>query len=425
MTQLVPLARHSSLPELQDLVSLFKPHNIYPNTTFPELRGHDYLLLSQYFAHTLAPWGKERLRKDAREFQQNITASEGKQPSRPPRMISPQEEEQSQEVQEELKSKFARISSKFSEAYITSNFDHLDNPTDLELLVECDEESQQEEEYTEKMASQELPEILPQSSKRMVKYTSRESVNHTVEQPKANGDGAATPPIPSSSNDGAEAGPSIFRPLQQVTAPMTVAADRNEGSSWVQGKVFCLDSSMDAAERHALQAPICEGGGATIHYGDNTASIDIALSRCDIVICKRRDGALYRAVSADCHNVESKPTDQISSLHIQASERQKIIGNTDWLTRCLSTGTFVNPQLDLLHQPYPSEAIEGSEAIVSPVHSRVSTRFLLTVCVFRASDDQLDWILRSGQTKIEVHGCCIGVQLPARTIKVPDNDTDL
>lgn len=288
------------MPELQDLVSLFKPHNIYPNTTFPELRGHDYLLLSQYFAHTLAPRGKERLRKDAREFQQNIAAIEGKQASRPTRPLSPQEEEQSQEVEEELKSKFARVSSKFSEAYVTSNFDHLDNPNDLQLLVEYDEETQQEEDYVEKAASQELPEILTKTSKRVVKHVTLDPKVSAMPIQDGLSSGTATPPVPSSSNDGVEAGPSACRQQKEQQSEKTAAiTDVSQGPSWARGKTLCLDSSIDGADRRALQEKIYEGGGAIILYGASETSIDTALSCAEIVVCKQRDGALYRAVSPE------------------------------------------------------------------------------------------------------------------------------
>lgn len=293
----MPLARHSSLPELIDLVALFKPHNIYPNTTFPELRGHDYLLLSQYFAHTLAPGGKERLRRDAREFQQTISASEGKQPVRQARLPSPQEEEQSQEVQEELMSKFAHVPNNFSEAYVTSNFDHLDNPNDLELLVECfDEESDLE--HVEKVASQELEEILP--SKRVANNVPLPG----SQQSKA---GEATPPIPSSSNDGTEAGPSTRAPLRQASAP-SLHKNCIEGTPWALGKLFCLDPSIEVAERHMLQEAIYKRGGAVTSFGQADSSIDTAISHSDVVICQFRTDRLYKVVSHQLDHSDSELT---------------------------------------------------------------------------------------------------------------------
>nr|XP_019014566.1 uncharacterized protein I206_00649 [Kwoniella pini CBS 10737]OCF53347.1 hypothetical protein I206_00649 [Kwoniella pini CBS 10737] len=44
----VPLARHSPLPELQNLVNLFKPKAVSPNTVTPALKGMDYYLLPSF-----------------------------------------------------------------------------------------------------------------------------------------------------------------------------------------------------------------------------------------------------------------------------------------------------------------------------------------------------------------------------------------
>ncbi|KAF4564795.1 hypothetical protein EYR40_010966 [Pleurotus pulmonarius] len=46
---LVPLSRHSPLPELQSLVRLFKPKKLHPNTLDPSLGGLDWLAMREMF----------------------------------------------------------------------------------------------------------------------------------------------------------------------------------------------------------------------------------------------------------------------------------------------------------------------------------------------------------------------------------------
>ncbi|KAI0715641.1 beta-lactamase-like protein [Cerioporus squamosus] len=51
---LVPLARHSTLPELRRFVSLFKPRRVVPNTLEPALKGLDAACIQAMFAGCLA-----------------------------------------------------------------------------------------------------------------------------------------------------------------------------------------------------------------------------------------------------------------------------------------------------------------------------------------------------------------------------------
>ncbi|KAK1226982.1 hypothetical protein PQX77_010050 [Marasmius sp. AFHP31] len=51
---LVPLSRHSPLPELRSFVSLFRPKRIIPNTLEPKLKGLDWAAIDAVFADCLA-----------------------------------------------------------------------------------------------------------------------------------------------------------------------------------------------------------------------------------------------------------------------------------------------------------------------------------------------------------------------------------
>ncbi|TYJ54920.1 hypothetical protein B9479_004428 [Cryptococcus floricola] len=57
----IPIPRHSSLPELQALVKLFKPLNLTPNTVASYARGLDYYLLPDLFSECIAPGAYERI----------------------------------------------------------------------------------------------------------------------------------------------------------------------------------------------------------------------------------------------------------------------------------------------------------------------------------------------------------------------------
>lgn len=46
--QLVPIARHSPLPELQELVKMFQPASLSPNILIPDHKGQDYFVFADY-----------------------------------------------------------------------------------------------------------------------------------------------------------------------------------------------------------------------------------------------------------------------------------------------------------------------------------------------------------------------------------------
>ncbi|TRM64151.1 hypothetical protein BD626DRAFT_456611 [Schizophyllum amplum] len=53
---LVPLSRHSPLPELQAFVKLFRPRRVVPNTLTPALHGLDWFCIDRMFANCLSPF---------------------------------------------------------------------------------------------------------------------------------------------------------------------------------------------------------------------------------------------------------------------------------------------------------------------------------------------------------------------------------
>ncbi|GAA5923368.1 hypothetical protein JCM1841_006501 [Sporobolomyces salmonicolor] len=77
---IVPLARHSTLPELQRFVALFRPQTLYP-LTIAEDRQHparDYCSLPTLFSSHLAPRGISRLRAESNAYRKMLVASKAR-----------------------------------------------------------------------------------------------------------------------------------------------------------------------------------------------------------------------------------------------------------------------------------------------------------------------------------------------------------
>ncbi|KAL5635831.1 hypothetical protein ACGC1H_004581 [Rhizoctonia solani] len=63
----VPLSRHSTLTELQSLVALLRPKNLYPTSNMPSLEGLDWACIPGVFAECLTPDRYEALRRSTLE----------------------------------------------------------------------------------------------------------------------------------------------------------------------------------------------------------------------------------------------------------------------------------------------------------------------------------------------------------------------
>ncbi|BGO95126.1 hypothetical protein NBRC10512_006410 [Rhodotorula toruloides] len=77
---IIPLARHSSCPELQSLVALFRPQTVYPLTCTdddPDSPAHQYMTLPSMFGDLLAPGGDEQLREEARRYRRAVKKKRG------------------------------------------------------------------------------------------------------------------------------------------------------------------------------------------------------------------------------------------------------------------------------------------------------------------------------------------------------------
>lgn len=62
---MLPLNRHSTLPELQDLVGLFHPEEIYPNTMYDQKGYLDYFMLSRSFDGLVSVGGLKKVTEEA------------------------------------------------------------------------------------------------------------------------------------------------------------------------------------------------------------------------------------------------------------------------------------------------------------------------------------------------------------------------
>lgn len=62
---MLPLNRHSTLPELQALVGLFHPETIYPNTIYDQKQFLDYFMLYLSFGNLITSEGRKQIMEDA------------------------------------------------------------------------------------------------------------------------------------------------------------------------------------------------------------------------------------------------------------------------------------------------------------------------------------------------------------------------
>ena len=67
LEKLVPLHRHSTLPELQDFVGLFRPRRLVPNFLEPSLRGLDWACMPRMFGPYMAKGGADRIQQEMSE----------------------------------------------------------------------------------------------------------------------------------------------------------------------------------------------------------------------------------------------------------------------------------------------------------------------------------------------------------------------
>lgn len=221
----------------------------------------------------------------------------------PSGMTSPQEDEQTQEMKEELSSKFARVSDRLPQEFLISNFDHLDNPLDLDLLITIDEdEEHQVQEEEESQISQELPEVI-HPIRKVVKVSSKNDARSkrdiTPPQVRKDCKGATSPAVPSSSIDAVEEAGANANPRQSVDMEASGNVPSSMDCNWLAGQVFCFngDNQDEPEKRLQAQEAIHKAGGATIICGTTRASIETAVSVSSAVICDYRAGDLYTVVS--------------------------------------------------------------------------------------------------------------------------------
>jgi len=76
LSQLVPLSRHSPLPELQAFVKLFRPKRVVPNTLDPRLKGLDWACIDHMFSSCLHLPAHQSLSTDSLRFRLAITPND-------------------------------------------------------------------------------------------------------------------------------------------------------------------------------------------------------------------------------------------------------------------------------------------------------------------------------------------------------------
>ena len=313
---LVPLARHSTLPELQELVGLFKPRTIYPNTIYPEANGYDYASLPELFGTRLADGGRAQLQAQADAYCATLRAG----PSRTvATQVNEDEEGESQEAREEAVGRFASMASRLGVTFIRDNFEHFsDKEGDIDLLMATETET------------------AP---------TERTEARHTRSPSKVKSEEAATPAPPHQRDEAA------------------VVTD-----GFLSGQAFYFTSSARNEETHlrAWSAKIECAGGVVIPAGRTAASQRTAIQLAMWIVCRDRSDEEYETVSEHVGLCDER-TD--ASMQ-QAASMRKDVGNFAWLTHVFEHEQLLQPRTRLQWWPRPTQPIAGADQIVRPISSQ-------------------------------------------------------
>lgn len=295
---IVPIARHSTLPELRDLVACFRPRTIYPNTVYPEAQGADYLSLPRLFGDLLAEGGRAQLQAEAQAFVSGLDA----QPQR--RMMglpytAPMgyyDDDNMEDIlaetiaaQEEAVSRFASISGRMGEEFIQANFDHLDDANDIELLMRVENPPQLN--YGKQEETQRTSTLIEEDSQ----STTGRSI----------GCKASRLPPPHTSK------PSIEVLVHPPSSPRSILVDKKApsrnfqhaplaqaSSDFLAGVAFYFAECVREGDKHAhaWRLKIEGAGGIVLQGGHVRQSAETALQMAHYMLCETREGWEYEKV---------------------------------------------------------------------------------------------------------------------------------
>lgn len=333
--QLAPLARHSTLPELQELVGLFRPRTLYPNTIYPEAMGADYLSLPRLFGPFLARGGAARLKREAQSYVHNLSRTLPPNVRARLRFLPGHQEDSAPVLDEDSNPdaplqtvKLGFLSATLGEAFIHDNYDHLEDANDVQALMMHDENDEKGDEVdsdveivtaTLKQGSVELPEPeLPEP--KALRNRKAPSQDTGVAEPSAGTttSGITVPPA-GQDNHGStctllslpnpptpQASPIARHPdvLQTISsslvhlASLDGAASKSKCDHFLQGQSFYFSHELviSADSLNEWQETIESHGGIVIRGGRTRQSQETALSCSRLVVCDRREGWEYEKV---------------------------------------------------------------------------------------------------------------------------------
>lgn len=362
--QLMPLARHSTLPELQDLVGLFKPKCIYPNTIYPEAKGADYLSLPSMFGHLLAAGGTDELARAARAHVANLS----NRAVYMPRVDVEEGTEEEVEAREARLGKFASSGGIAGRQLAIENFDHLDDYGDVELLM-LDDEVQQKTIFPEapppvlnylrppaKTAVAIGREASVVSTSSLMAFPDlqppnipiRTAVHFAPSLDRPNSPAASSIPSKASSPlAAAHPRPRLAAsldksPMPDSVNPLARRSPSRSAKAFLAGNAFCFESDAEEVAMEELHSGILAAGGAVLRYGTSAASQRTAVASAQFVVCEKRSGTIYEV----------------------ARELNKPIGNRSWLLRVLEWEVLADPSENLLWHPLPTRGLPALENMV-------------------------------------------------------------
>ena len=394
--QLVPLARHSTLPELQDFVGLFRPRTIYPNTIYPEANGADYLSLSMpsFFGQLLAPGGKERLAGEAEDYVRGLglsTVSSKDPPSaiNTPRYLprldsvvtdsqtsSVQSQSQAEDaaVREEVIGKFASLSGRVGAGFLRDNFDHLDDVADIDLLMrEGPSPARPVEEHRAKTTGDDSLDYSQELAPPPVRQDLRPQSNREaslVRQPTSETSSGIVCGLPLPvRTDSAPLKPSLPPPPSPAATEISVTRSIEPSSTVaVSGPV----------PKSAMESSAAAPAGKTSHFLTNLA---IYFSEACLTKLEHFQPLIEAAGGIILTSATRQPaclTTAITLAHIVVCETRsgweydralrfkgKIVGNLKWLAAAFEHQLLADPTQNLLWYPYLASPVAGFERTVS------------------------------------------------------------
>ena len=285
----MPLARHSTLPELRNLVGLFRPKTIYPNTIGSKTHGQDYLSLPLWFGDDLASGGKERLAREASKYVSTLQNHLSLDTRDAMRYLSGSDTVE--EARQEAVGRFVGTAEALDDDDPWKNFEHLDDIKEVMLLMSNDEKHARTHDECDKPSrvSRRNRGNCPLSSISILQPNAQ--LQHITSSKNTLG-------TPHSLQEVAQAAqePLLSEPLFPACQKESILVITPGREYFLSGKAFYFcEGSLASID--IWRTRIEEAGGMVLLSGQNRKSCETAVGIADFVISPSRTGWDYEKVN--------------------------------------------------------------------------------------------------------------------------------